>query len=59
MLDLGFVDEQDGNVVADRIGAVAGGAFQHLALLVVSERLLGVPVPTASRADQDVEQFLR
>src|ERR1700693_2854477 len=51
--DAGFVEQHDGDVVADRIDAAAGGALQSLLVGRRFDRRL------ALRANQNIEQFFR
>ena len=48
-----FIDQQDGNAIANRVGTAALAALQRLPFMLQYEGFL------ASRADQDVEQVLR
>src|SRR4029079_5640593 len=48
-----FIDQQDGNAIANRVGTAALAALQRLPFILQYEGFL------ASRADKNVEQVLR
>jgi hypothetical protein len=52
-IDLGFIHQQNWNVIADGVNPAALGAFQAFAISLHSQRLL------ADRANQNIQQILR